>query len=83
MKKLILILFIQIPICGLSQSIITYEYENNFESEGIAKIDDKYYVGAQIAANFVIYQFDENMELQWTDTLDSFTRPDSVVHDDW
>lgn len=66
-----------------SQDIITYEYDNNFESKGITKIDNHYYVGAQIAANFVIYQFDENMELQWTDTLDSFTRPDSVVHDEW
>ena len=67
----------------MSQTITTYEYDNNFESEGIAKIDDHYYVGAQIASDFVIYQFDESMSLQWTDTLDSFTRPDSVVHDDW
>ena len=83
MRGLILIFVFLFPFYLLSQSITTYEYDNNFESEGVSKIDNYYYVGAQIASDFVIYKFDESMSLQWTDTLDSFTRPDSVVHDDW
>lgn len=83
MRGPILIFVFLFPFCLLSQSITSYQYDNNFESEGIAKIDNHYYVGAQIASDFVIYKFDESMSLQWTDTIDKFVRKDGYIIDDW